>query len=109
MWSNIEVDDLVVEYPDGTTRMAVDVFDDLDPKTRTDTDQLSFLARQAGHKGLIIEGVRDIGMTQVGRYRDMANYLKSRGYDSRLPTSGSEEDYLINKYINTHTYMCVYI
>ena len=99
LWSNIEVDDLVVEYPDGTTRMAVDVFDDLDPKTMTDTDQLSFLARQAGHKGLIIEGVRDIGMTQVGRYRDMANYLKSRGYDSRLPTSGSEEDYLINKKI----------
>ncbi len=99
LWSNIEVDDLVVEYPNGTTRMAVDVFDDLDPKTMTDTDQLSFLARQAGHKGLIIEGVRDIGMTQVGRYRDMANYLKSRGYDSRLPTSGSEEDYLINKKI----------
>jgi hypothetical protein len=99
LWSNIEVDDLRIEYPDGTSDLAVDVFDDLDPMTMTDTDQLSFLARKQGFKGLVIEGVRDIGMNQVGRFRDMTKYLADRGYDSRLPTRGTEEDYSINEKI----------
>jgi len=99
IWSSIEVDDLRVEYPDGTSDLAVDVFEDLDPNTITDTDQLSFLARKKGFKGLVIEGVRDVGMNQVGRFRDMTKYLADRGYDSRLPQRGTEEDYLINQKI----------
>jgi hypothetical protein len=90
-WSDIPTDGLVVEFPDGSTKPATEVFD-LDSAS-TDTDELSRLARSQGHKGLIIEGIVDTGYGGAGEYRYATKYLQEKGYDVSLPIGSTKEAY----------------
>jgi hypothetical protein len=90
-WASISTDGLVVEFPDGSTKPATEVFD-LDSAT-TDTDELSRLARSQGHKGLIIEGIVDTGYGGAGEYRYATKYLQEKGYDVSLPIGSTKEAY----------------
>jgi hypothetical protein len=90
-WASISTDGLVVEFPDGSTKPATEVFD-LDSAS-TDTDELSRLARSQGHKGLIIEGIVDTGYGGAGEYRYATKYLQEKGYDVSLPIGSTKEAY----------------
>jgi len=90
-WSRIPTDGLVVEFPDGTTKPATDVFK-LEPG-ETDTDELSRIARSQGHKGLIVEGVVDAGVGGAGEYRYATQYLRDKGYDVSLPIGTTKESF----------------
>jgi len=90
-WSRIPTDGLVVEFPDGTTKPATDVFK-LEPG-ETDTDELSRIARSQGRKGLIVEGVVDAGVGGAGEYRYATQYLRDKGYDVSLPIGTTKESF----------------
>jgi hypothetical protein len=90
-WSDIPTDGLVVEFPDGSTKPATEVFK-LDSGS-TDTDELSRIAKSQGRKGLIIEGVVDAGTGGSGEYRYATQYLKEKGYDVSLPIGSTKEAY----------------
>jgi hypothetical protein len=90
-WASISTDGLVVEFPDGSTKPATEVFN-LDSAS-TDTDELSRLARSQGHKGLIIEGIVDTGYGGAGEYRYATKYLQEKGYDVSLPIGSTKEAY----------------
>jgi len=90
-WSRIPTDGLVVEFPDGSTKPATDVFK-LD-SGETDTDELSRIARSQGHKGLIVEGVVDAGVGASGEYRYATQYLRDKGYDVSLPVGTTKESF----------------
>jgi hypothetical protein len=90
-WSRIPTDGLVVEFPDGSTKPATDVFK-LEPG-ETDTDELSRIARSQGRKGLIVEGVVDAGVGGAGEYRYATQYLRDKGYDVSLPIGTTKESF----------------
>ena len=90
-WSRIPTDGLVVEFPDGSTKPATEVFK-LEPG-ETDTDELSRIARSQGHKGLIVEGVVDAGVGGAGEYRYATQYLRDKGYDVSLPIGTTKESF----------------
>ena len=90
-WSRIPTDGLVVEFPDGSTKPATDVFK-LKPG-ETDTDELSRIARSQGRKGLIVEGVVDAGVGGAGEYRYATQYLRDKGYDVSLPIGTTKESF----------------
>ena len=91
MWSNISTDGLVVEFPDGTTKPANEVFK-LEEGS-TNTDELSRIAKSQGRKGLIIEGVVDAGTGTSGEYRYATQYLRDKGYDVSLPIGTTKESF----------------
>ena len=91
MWSNISTDGLVIEFPDGTTKPANEVFK-LEEGS-TNTDELSRIAKSQGRKGLIIEGVVDAGTGTSGEYRYATQYLKDKGYDVSLPIGTTKESF----------------
>ena len=90
-WSDIPTDGLVVEFPDGSTKPATEVFK-LEPGS-TNTDELSRIARSQGHKGLIIEGVVDAGTGGAGEYRYTTQYLRDKGYDVSVPIGTTKESF----------------
>ena len=90
-WSDISTDGLVVEFPDGTTKPATEVFDLED--SFTTTDELSQMARAQGHKGLIVQDVIDAGIGSAGEYRYTEKYLKDKGYDVSFPMGTTKESF----------------
>lgn len=90
-WSDIPTENLVVEFPDGSTKSATEVFK-LEAGS-TNTDELSRIARSQGHKGLIVEGVVDAGIGGAGEYRYATQYLRDKGYDVSLPIGTTKESY----------------
>jgi len=93
LWSNIPTDGLVVEFPNGSTKPAAEVFKLDSGSTSITTDELSRIAKSQGRKGLIIEGVVDAGTGGAGEYRYATQYLKEKGYDVSLPIGSTKESY----------------
>ena len=95
-WSKITTKGLVVEFPDGTVKPASEVFD-LETSS-TSTDNLARIAREKGHKGLIIENVVDASVGSSGLYRQEALYLKNKGYDVN-PAANNQSPAAREKYM----------
>lgn len=89
LWSQLEVNKLNVEFPDGKVKKVSEVFN-LDPDLIITTDELAKLAKQVNNKGLIIKDVVDSGIGNTSRFIDATDYLNKLGYRAVLPERGLE-------------------
>ena len=67
IFSQLEVDKLNVEFPNGDIKKVSEVFN-LDPNSTVTTDQLAKLSRKINQKGLIIKDIVDIGTGTLNRF-----------------------------------------
>ena len=88
-WSQLEVNKLNIEFPNGDVKKVSEVFN-LDPDSMITTDELSRLARGINDKGLIIKDIKDIGIGITNRFDDATKYLNKLGYNPILPQRGPE-------------------
>jgi len=89
LWSQLEVNKLNVQFPDGKVKKASKVFN-LDPDDIITTDELAKLAKQVNNKGLIIKDVVDTGIGNTSRFIDATDYLNKLGYRAVLPETSLE-------------------
>lgn len=80
-WSDIDTNDVVLRYPDGTDDKAIDVFA-LDANSATTVDELAAAARETGLDGVMFTNVVDSGGNV--HLQDSIDYLKSTGLE--IPT-----------------------
>lgn len=86
-WNDIEYDDAVIEYPDGTQDAAYDVFD-FDPMESASTDDIARAARGAGYDSITIRGVQDRG--GANHFDTADKYLRDKyGYESPVSLVGN--------------------
>ena len=79
-YASIIIDGLTVELPDGSIKRARDVFQFPAENLYTSTDSLTAQARKQGRKGLIFEGIVDVGPGEGGLIRSRMQYLAEQGY-----------------------------
>jgi len=89
LWSQLDVDKLNVEFPDGGVKKASEVFN-IDPNSSITTDELAQLSKKINNKGLIIKDVVDTGVGNTARFIDATDYLNKLGYKAVLPETSEE-------------------
>ena len=90
-WARISVDGLTVTMPDGTIKQATELFPSLKGTETLTTDQFARIAKEAGHKGVVVKNIKDYGGKFLAKrpydFADISEYMRSKGIDLEYPLS----------------------
>jgi hypothetical protein len=90
-WARISVEGLTVTMPDGTIKQATELFPSLKGTETLTTDQFARIAKEAGHKGVVVKNIKDYGGKFLAKrpydFADISEYMRSKGIDLEYPLS----------------------
>ena len=90
-WARISVEGLTVTMPDGSIKQATELFPSLKGTETLTTDQFARIAKEAGHKGVVVKNIKDYGGKFLAKrpydFADISEYMRKQGVDLKYPLS----------------------